>query len=59
MERAGLEPASAGNVVNSAFESDVTALRMYVRIGIAIAQPVQPDGSGVVAPSEFADWTAA
>jgi Phage capsid family len=47
----------AGNVVVSAFESDVTAMRAYMRVAVAIAQPVQPDGTGVVDPFEFADWT--
>jgi hypothetical protein len=47
----------AGNVVISAFESDVTAMRAYLRVAVAIAQPVQPDGSGPVVPFEFADWT--
>jgi hypothetical protein len=48
----------AGNVVISAFESDVTAMRAYMRVAVAIAQPVQPDGSGATVPFEFADWTA-
>jgi hypothetical protein len=48
----------AGNVVISAFESDVTAMRAYMRVAVAIALPVQPDGSGTVMPFEFADWTA-
>jgi hypothetical protein len=48
----------AGNVVVSAFEQDVTAMRAYMRVAVAIAQPVQPDGSGVVVPFEFADWSA-
>jgi Phage capsid family len=47
----------AGNVVVSAFESDVTAMRAYMRVAVAIAQPVQPDGSGATIPFEFADWT--
>jgi Phage capsid family len=47
----------AGNVVVSAFEQDVTAMRAYMRVAVAIAQPVQPDGTGVVDPFEFADWT--
>jgi HK97 family phage major capsid protein len=47
-----------GNVVVSAFEQDVTAMRAYMRVAVAIAQPVQPDGSGVVVPFSFADWSA-
>jgi hypothetical protein len=48
----------AGNVVVSAFESDVTAMRAFMRVAVAIAQPVQPDGTGATMPFEFADWTA-
>ena len=48
----------AGNVVISAFEADVTAMRAYMRVAVAIAQRVQPDGSGLVAPFEFAEWGA-
>jgi hypothetical protein len=47
----------AGNVVVSAFESDVTAMRAYMRVAVAIAQPMQPDGSGATVPFELADWT--
>jgi hypothetical protein len=47
----------AGNVVVSAFEQDVTAMRAYMRVAVAIAKPVQPDGSGATVPFEFADWT--
>ena len=47
----------AGVVVVSAFEQDVTAARIFMRVAIAVAQPVQPDGSGTVVPFEFADWT--
>jgi Phage capsid family len=48
----------AGNVVISAFEADVTAMRAFLRVAVAIAQPVQPDGSGTVSPFSFADWSA-
>jgi Phage capsid family len=47
----------AGTIVVSAFEEDVTAMRAYMRVAVAIAQPVQPDGSGATVPFEFADWT--
>jgi hypothetical protein len=47
----------AGNVVVSAFEQDVTAMRAYMRVAVAIARPVQP-GGGATVPFELADWTA-
>jgi hypothetical protein len=43
----------------SAFESDVTAMRAYMRAAVAIARPVQPDGTSATVPFELADWTAA
>jgi hypothetical protein len=48
----------AGNKGVSALESDLPAMRAYMRVCIGIAHPVQPDGSGIVAPFELADWTA-
>jgi len=47
----------AGSVVVSAFEQDVTCMRAYLRVAVAIATPVQPDGSGAVAPFAFASWS--
>jgi hypothetical protein len=48
----------AGAIVVTAFQDDVTLMRCFVRVAIAVAQPVQPDGSGVVVPFKFADWTS-
>jgi hypothetical protein len=31
-------------------------MRAYMRVCIGIAHPVQPGGSGIVAPFELADW---
>jgi hypothetical protein len=46
----------AGNVVISAFESDVTALRAYMRVACVVGKPVQPDGSGATAPFQPVDF---
>jgi HK97 family phage major capsid protein len=48
----------AGDVVVSAFQDDQTLARIYLRVAVAVAQPVGPGGSPIV-PFEFADWTAA
>jgi hypothetical protein len=46
----------AGKVVLSAFESDMSVLRVYVRVAVAIARRVAP-GGGLVVPFSFAKWT--
>jgi hypothetical protein len=56
-DRAGDERARCAVVV-SAFEQHVTAMRAYMRVAVAIARPLQPDGSGATVPFELADWTA-
>ena len=45
----------AGAILANAFQDDLTAMRCYMRVGIAIGQPLGP--KGVVTPFEFADWT--
>jgi Phage capsid family len=46
---------NTGVIIANAFQEDLTALRCYMRVGIAIGQPVTPKGTMV--PFEFADWT--
>jgi hypothetical protein len=45
-----------GNVVISAFQDDVTLLRVFIRVGVAIGTPVGPDGTPVK-PFQAASWT--
>jgi HK97 family phage major capsid protein len=47
----------AGVIQVSAFQDDMTLLRVHLRVAAAIAQPVGPGGTPVVG-FEFADWTA-
>lgn len=45
-----------GAIIANAFQDDLTAFRCYMRIGVAIGQPLSDAGTPV-APFEFADWT--
>jgi HK97 family phage major capsid protein len=45
-----------GAIQVSAFQDDMTLLRVHLRVAAAIAQPVGPGGTPVVG-FEFADWT--
>jgi hypothetical protein len=45
-----------GAIIANAFQDDLTAMRCYIRVGVAVGQPLGP--SGVASPFEFADWTA-
>jgi HK97 family phage major capsid protein len=47
---------NTGAIIANAFQEDLTAMRCYMRVGVAIGQPLGV--SGPEAPFEFADWTA-
>jgi len=47
-----------GAIIANAFQDDLTAMRCYIRLGVAIGQPIDPGTDAPVAPFEFADWTA-
>jgi HK97 family phage major capsid protein len=47
-----------GAIIANAFQDDLTAFRMYMRVGVAVGQPLDPSTGAAVAPFEFADWTA-
>jgi HK97 family phage major capsid protein len=46
-----------GEIIANAFQDDLTAFRCYLRVGVAIGQPLNAKGVAI-APFEFADWTA-
>jgi HK97 family phage major capsid protein len=46
---------NTGAIIANAFQEDLTAMRCYIRVGVAIGQPLGP--SGLTVPFEFADWT--
>jgi HK97 family phage major capsid protein len=46
-----------GNIVVSAFQDDMTLMRVHLRVAVAVAQPVGPGGSATV-PFAFADFPA-
>jgi hypothetical protein len=48
---------NTGAIIANSFQDDLTALRCYIRLGVAIGQPLDPGTDAPVAPLEFADWT--
>jgi HK97 family phage major capsid protein len=46
-----------GVIIANAFQDDLTAMRCYIRVGVAIGQPISPITEVAVAPFKFADWT--
>ena len=49
---------NTGAIIANAFQDDLTAMRCYMRVGIAIGSPVSRQTEAAVFPFEFADWTA-
>jgi len=45
-----------GAIIANAFQDDLTAFRCYMRVGVAVGQPLNDKGAAI-APFEFADWT--
>jgi HK97 family phage major capsid protein len=48
---------NTGAIIANAFQDDLTAMRCYMRVGIAIGQPISRQTEAAVVPFEFADWT--
>jgi len=46
-----------GAIIANAFQDDLTAFRIYMRLGVAVGQPINDEGTPI-APFKFADWTA-
>jgi len=46
---------NTGAIIANAFQDDLTAMRCYLRVGVAVGQPIGP--TGALSPFEFADWT--
>ena len=46
-----------GAIIANTFQDNLTALKCYMRVGVAVGQPLGTGGTAVV-PFEFADWTA-
>jgi hypothetical protein len=48
-----------GNIQVSAFEDDMTLIRVYARFGVAVARPLNADGSEPADPFVGASWGGA
>jgi HK97 family phage major capsid protein len=55
-EEAILQDAT-GAIIANAFQEDLTAMRCYMRVGVAIGQPISTVTEAAMVPFEFADWT--
>jgi HK97 family phage major capsid protein len=57
LSQEGVLVDGTGAIVVTAFQDDMTLMRVRLRVACAIAQPVGAGGAAVI-PFEFADWTA-
>jgi len=58
VSREGVLLDDAGNVVVSAFQDDMTLVRVYARFGVVIARPLAADGSAPSTPFVGASWSS-
>jgi hypothetical protein len=56
VSREGVLLDDQGNIVVSAFQDDMTLVRVYARFGVAIARPLAADGSEPSTPFVGATW---
>ena len=49
---------AAGEIIANAFQEDLTAMRCYMRVGVALGSPISTVTEAAALPFEFADWTA-
>jgi Phage capsid family len=49
---------NAGEIIANAFQDNLTAMKCWMRVGIAVGQPISRQTEAVVTPFKFADWTA-
>ena len=59
VSREGVLLDDAGNVVVSAFQDDMTLVRVFARFGVVIAKPLAADGSEPSTPFVGATWNGA
>ena len=48
----------AGAIIANAFQENLTAMKAWMRVGIAVGMPVSRETETAAVPFEFADWTA-
>jgi Phage capsid family len=49
---------ATGVIIANAFQENLTAMKCWMRVGIAIGQPLSTQTEAPAVPFEFADWTA-
>jgi capsid protein len=56
-EEAVLQDA-AGVIIANAFQENLVAMRVYMRVGVAVGTPIKVDGTGDATAFVAVDWTA-
>jgi HK97 family phage major capsid protein len=46
-----------GVIIANAWQENLTAMKCWMRVGVAIGQPISTQTEAAVVPFEFADWT--
>ena len=49
---------NTGAIIANSFQDNLTAMKCWMRVGIAVGQPISRETEAAVVPFEFADWTA-
>jgi hypothetical protein len=49
---------AAGAIIANAFQENLTAMKCWMRVGVAVGMPISRQTEAAVVPFEFADWTA-
>ena len=54
----GIIQDNTGAIIANTFQDNLTGLKCWMRVGVAIGQPLSQETEVAVTPFEFADWTA-
>ena len=49
---------NTGAIIANSFQDNLTAMKCWMRVGVAVGQPISRETEAAVVPFEFADWTA-
>jgi len=49
---------AAGAIIANAFQENLTAMKCWMRVGVAVGMPISRQTEAAAVPFEFADWTA-
>ena len=58
MDSGAILQDAAGAIIANAFQENLTAMKCWMRVGIAVGQPISRHTEAAAVPFEFADWSA-